>query len=464
MRKILIIFTIILLTLSGCEKKNNIVEEVKEKEIDAEVIIEAIKPRYDYLCLFPQEITDNNYDSDVQYYAPYVMQAFNSEYMLRNNKEFKGDEDEYISLCATYFGLNEEDIKAFLKYQKLDSSLVADKNDRDIKLIYYTVEDNIYTALIGYKFNGILYDRMLVSFVFDGNNINILDKKLSNYEAILDFNNGHDAVYLFTNKQVIRTKDGLLDTQIDLNDFNLPSAMFITYRWETTGDISEDFNTLTIKSERAMSNVLVDIENKTVDISYLEKTPDDMEILGFDKANNQIARIISDFGGEGQFYDLWLIKNNKEKVFLTSSSGLAEAGFFMNGDAYVWDYKLFHIYKDGNCIYKFEDHFDLSDKLLFAIQKGEDCFYAVYASRDAKYLNDDPTKLDTTYKFVKVDYDGNVLQSTDTGINVMLHKHYYLLLNIRRDVNKNTMEINIEDKVRCTIDLDSFEIVETKIK
>ena len=65
MRKILIIFTIILLTLSGCEKKNNIVEEVKEKEIDAEVIIEAIKPRYDYLCLFPQEITDNNYDSDV---------------------------------------------------------------------------------------------------------------------------------------------------------------------------------------------------------------------------------------------------------------------------------------------------------------------------------------------------------------------------------------------------------------
>ena len=124
----------------------------------------------------------------------------------------------------------------------------------------------------------------------------------------------------------------------------------------------------------------------------------------------------------------------------------------MNGDAYIWSYSLFHIYKDGNCIYKFEDHFDLSDKLLFAIQKGEDCFYAVYASRDAKYLNDDPTKLDTTYKFVKVDYDGNVLQSTDTGINVMLHKHYYLLLNIRRDVNKNTMEINIEDKVRCTID------------
>ena len=452
MRKIFIILAIILITLSGCKKEESIGEEIKGKEVNAEVILKAIKPRYDYLCSFPQEIIGNNYDSDVQYYAPYVMKAFNSEYMLRNNKEFKGDEDDYVSLCATYFGLNEEDIKAFLKYQKLDSSLVADKNDRDIKLIYYTVEDNIYTALIGYEFDGILYDRTLVSFVFDGNNINILDKKLSNFAAILNFDNGQDAVYLFTNKQVFRTKDGLLDTQIDLNEFNLPSAIFMTHRWETKGEISEDFNTLTIKSERAMSNVFVDIDNKTVDISYLDNTPEDMEILSIDKDNNQIARIISDYGGEGQLYDMWLIKNNGEKVFLTPSSGLAEAGFFMNGDAYIWSYSLFHIYKDGNCIYKFEDHFDLSDKLLFAIQKGEDCFYAVYASRDAKYLNDDPTKLDTTYKFVKVDYDGNVLQSTDTGINVMLHKHYYLLLNIRRDVNKNTMEINIEDKVRCTID------------
>ena len=106
----------------------------------------------------------------------------------------------------------------------------------------------------------------------------------------------------------------------------------------------------------------------------------------------------------------------------------------------------------------------MSDKLLFAIQKGEDCFYAVYALKNGEYLDNDPTKLNTTYQFVRVDYEGNVLNSLDTGINTMIYKHYYLSLNIRRDIDNNTMEIIIEDKAYCKIDLDSFDIIEIKME
>ena len=460
MRKIFIILAIILITLSGCKKEESIGEEIKGKEVNAEVILKAIKPRYDYLCSFPQEITSDTYS----YFAPYVMKAFNDEYKLRNKTEFKGNEDEFVKLCVTYFGISEEDVNTYLKYQKLDSSLVSDKYNNNISLIYYTVEDGVYEALIGYETGGELLDRMLLRFVFDGDNINILDKKMSNNNAILHFEKGDEAVYLFNNKQIFKTRNGLLSKKIDLNEFDLPSAIFMIHRWETTGEISEDFNTLTITSERAMSKVKVDLKNETIDISYLEEMPEDLEALSTNANNDKIIRVISDYGGEGQLYDLWLIKNNGEKVFLSSSSGLAQAGFFKNGDIYVWSYEQFHIYEDDKCIYKFEDHFDLSDKLLFAIQKGEDCFYAVYALKNGEYLDNDPTKLNTTYQFVRVDYDGNVLNSLDTGINTMINKHYYYSLNIRRDVDNNTMEIIIEDKAYCKIDLDSFDIIEIKME
>ena len=46
----------------------------------------------------------------------------------------------------------------------------------------------------------------------------------------------------------------------------------------------------------------------------------------------------------------------------------------------------------------------------------------------------------------------------------MIYKHYYLSLNIRRDIDNNTMEIIIEDKAYCKIDLDSFDIIEIKME
>lgn len=95
--------------------------------------------------------------------------------------------------------------------------------------------------------------------------------------------------------------------------------------------------------------------------------------------------------------------------------------FFVNGDIYTWSYDEFHIYKDGECSYRFEDYFDLSDRLLFAIQKADDFFYAVYAYDNGEYLNDDYGKLNTTYYFAKVDFNGNVLESLDTGINTMIN-------------------------------------------
>lgn len=106
----------------------------------------------------------------------------------------------------------------------------------------------------------------------------------------------------------------------------------------------------------------------------------------------------------------------------------------------------------------------MSDKLLFAIQKADDFFYVVYAYDNGEYLSDDYGRLNTTYYFAKVDFNGNVLQSVDTEINTMLKNHYYYSVSVRRDIKNNLMEINIGDKIYCQVDLDSFKVIDIKNK
>lgn len=110
--------------------------------------------------------------------------------------------------------------------------------------------------------------------------------------------------------------------------------------------------------------------------------------------------------------NLYLVKESGEQLFLESVNNweINDAGYFINGDIYVFTPYSFRIYVDDTLSYSLGDYFDLENNYLHAVQRIDDGFYIVYCEQGKV------SAADVTYKVARIDRDGNVLKETDTAV------------------------------------------------
>ena len=200
-------------------------------------------------------------------------------------------------------------------------------------------------------------------------------------------------------------------------------------------------------------------ERDTIAGNYLKEELAVEEIANHSSGKKIIAKYDKNNTSLEQQKAIYIIENGQE-LFLQNvyTYLMSDIGFFKNGDVYIFDKTEFNIYVNGKLDYELQCFFNFEENVVYAVQRIENGFYIIYANNPKESIG--TGEADTTYQFIEIDKNGNIIKSLDTGINIQIYKSGYCKANIYTKDDYIELDIEMIDQShkKINVDKNTFEI------
>ncbi len=234
--------------------------------------------------------------------------------------------------------------------------------------------------------------------------------------------------------------------------------------------LSEDLKKVTLENDYFYSKLALDFENETIGVSYEfinESLVDEYGIIATHEATQTQLHAVSNSTWGDNSLSTIVLHNllTKENTFLGIMGGMygggAQAGFFDNGDVYIFSpeyYKIFSRENNYSQTLDFKDTLNLgyynddeNIKVIFSVlpKTDSDEYIVVYADFETSLFNEieDSNFINSFYHIATVSKDGQMIDSYKTQQKVGITAFGYLSVETNFDEN-NPNILNIYGTVK----------------